>query len=135
MEGRPPERVGRDGGGSRRRCGPPHCTLQSGGLKCALLGTSGVASAAPAVPPATLRGSPAAVRGETSVVSTASCAQSQWQAVGNDLNAPVVLPDWVDVEVADKHIESDSRTSFAAHPGGSTLDKAGCKMVVVRTRA
>ena len=49
----------------------------------------------------------------------------------------------VDVEVADKHIEGDGRTSFAAHPGGSTLERAaprtkntraraGCEMVAVR---
>ena len=34
-----------------------------------------------------------------------------------------VVPDWVEVQVADKHIESDGHTSFAAHPGGSTLEE------------
>ena len=103
---------------------------------CALLGTFGSHKRSASCS----TGNPAGAR-QPSGENCELRSSPQWQAVGNDLNAPVVLPDWVDVEVVDKHIEGDGRTSFAAHPGGSTPENAeraaprtseGSKMVAVR---
>ena len=46
------------------------------------------------------------------------------QAVGNDLNAPVVLADRVDIEVPHQHIQGNRCTSLAADPCGRSLNGA-----------
>ena len=75
-----------------------------------------VTSAAPTVPPANPAGKPGSRQGRNErCVDCESRPSPQWQAFGNDLNAPVVLPDWVDVEVADKHIVRATAAPASRH--------------------
>ena len=48
----------------------------------------------------------------------------QRQAIGDDLNASVVLACWLDGQVRDKHVERDRYASFSAHTSSGTLERA-----------
>ena len=90
------------------------------------LARDAVSKAAPAVRLPALHRRPAAVikRGDERDVDCKLGAAPQRQAIGDDLNASVVLASWVDIQVLDKHIESDHCPSFSAHRCSSTLKGA-----------
>ena len=48
----------------------------------------------------------------------------QRQAIGDHLNAPVILTDGVKIEISDEDVEGNRRPCFSADPGGRSLQRA-----------
>ena len=82
--------------------------------------------AAPAVRPAARRGAPAAARGETRVVATASCTP-QGQPVGYDLDPPFILSGRDEVEVFDQNIARNGSPSLPANASSCSLKRAATR--------
>ena len=82
------------------------------------------ASAAPAVRPAALRGAPEEVKGDTSVVSTASCEppQSASPLAMTSMRRSSLAGD-INVEIPKPDVEGDRGSGLPAIAGGRALER------------